>query len=213
MTEEELWEVVMKWIPIALLVGLMAVTCSCTSGPRRLIGTNVVGADVATARENTSTLIQTEIVQGNIESIEQDAQVVSREAQVEAVAAKGHEIEKRAKESGLLLKDIHGNLESIHHRSLGKTYWSKGRLLLVWLVGFVVLGIAVRFIPFFSPINRAVSGIAHAVMDVIGGMYSELRDVQIEHLSKTDTIPTANMSSGVQIEIKKAEIKKLRNGS
>jgi len=195
---------------LIIMLALLLCTCGCmSSGNRRFMGTNIVGADVDTARESTSTIIQTEVVQGNIKSIESDAKAITKQAQVESVVVLGQNIESRARESKLILKNIHSNLESIHQRSLGKTYWSKSRLLIVWVVGLLGLGLLVRFLPFFQPVHRAISGVANMLMDGVRGTYRAVQDVKLEHLDKTSTIANEDMPNSVRAEIKKAEARKL----
>lgn len=194
----------MKALPIILTLMLAFLFVGCVGGPRKLIGTNVVGADVDTARESTSTIIQTEMVQRSVNSIEQNAKLIVKEAQVESVVVRGEEIVKEAKTSRLILRDIHANLESIHHRSLGKTYWSRGRIMVMWIVGLVLLGIAVRFVPFFQPVHRAISGVANAVMDMLSGTYDELKEVQLAHIKRTTTIADDEIPPRVEKAIKKA---------
>lgn len=193
-----------------LLLAVILCTCGCiSSGNRRVFGTNVVGADVDTARESTSTLIQTEMVQDNIESIAADAKAITKQTQSESIAVLGKNIGGRAKESKAILGDIHENLESIHYRSLGKTYWSKGRMLMVWLIGLIGLGLLVRFLPFFQPVHRFISGVANALMDFGSGAYRAVQDAKLEHLDRTATVSTEDLSPVVRAEIKKAEIRKI----
>ena len=198
----------LKGLVILLAMAIMATTCGCAS-PRKLIGTNVVGADVETARDSTTGQIQADVVQRALKGMQVDAHTITKKSQDDTIVGLAKGIERDAKETTHVVAALRETLEKIHHRSLGKTYMSKTRLLMLWLTAFVVLGIAVRFVPFFQPVHRFISGVANMVMDGGSGMYEKVKDMNLGHASKSTNVDTEKLPPEVQAEMKKAEARQL----
>lgn len=174
-----------------LAIILVILMCSgCFSGNRSLFGTKTMGADIETARESTSAVIEAEVVQGNLKAIKEKAKEIEGRSQDEIVVVAAKDIQTKSKESAVLMKSVHHKLESIQHRSLGKTYWSKTKLLLLWIVTVIACGIGLRFaMPgVYTAVMRGIGEVISFFVGLVSGKVSSLRKDTLKHIDRSASI-------------------------
>jgi len=100
-------------------------------------------------------------------------------------------------------------LEHINLQAQGKKFHSRTKIVMIWIMGIAIvlmmLGIAIRTLPGFVAINRAINGIGNAVMDVISGQYKAIRQANLLHLDRTATVDNSELPQSVQDEISKTQ--------
>ena len=214
---------------IAILAGCLLCAGCFSVGGRNPIGDLTSGGNIKDAKDSTQLLINSEEMSGHHKTIGETAKLVEgqgraiegeldREAPSAEVigAATGIIIEgaatiqAEAKAAEKLNSGQKRLGKQINRRAQGKVRWSWLRLALIWTVVIIVLGIGLRFTPFFPVIERALSGVAHVVMDVASGAYVRAKRNGLLHLAKTKTIPTKDLDLETQADIKIAEARALK---
>jgi len=204
----KLRDVGMEACLIAIVAMIVMLSCAgCMGGDRNLIGDNLVGADVKTARDSAGAMIEAETVQGNLKEISVLAKSIANAEVPEAVKVAAKGIDQRTKESSRLMTRILIKLKGIHLRSLGKTFRSKTRIFMIGLAGFAVLGIVLRFaFPGLWPsITRAAGAIVDEIRNTISGFNRDMRKANTAHLKRTSTIPNGELPMSIQDRIKEGE--------
>jgi len=191
----------MKLHVLIILIILMFCT-GCFSGPRNWFGTKTVNASPKIARESTGAVIGTEVVQGNLKVILDKAKEIEKRTEDEVVLTAAQDIQLKSRESAVLMKDVHKKLKSINRESLGETRWSKGRILLIWLV---VIGVALRFaLPGVYPaIMRGIGEIISGFVGLVSGKASEFKKDTMTHMIKSSSVNDEDLHSKTLADLDK----------
>lgn len=221
---------------ITILIGCLLCAGCFSVGGRSLLGTRTVGGDIEDAKESTQILINSEEMSGHHKTIGETAKLVEgqgiaiqgeldRDApSAEVIGAAtviiiegAATIQAEAKAAEKLNSGQKRLGKQINRRAQGKRRWSWLRWAMITTVIVIVLGYLLRGVPFFSVIERALSGIGHEVINVLTNANQRMKREKLKHLAKTKTIATADLELETQAEIilmeaeaKKAEAKALK---